>query len=166
MLLFIDVHYSINKVKAVGIIFDWEDILFKKIIIERIDGVEDYVPGEFYKRELPCLLKIIEKVNLSKIEAIIIDGYVYIDNNGGFGLGGKLWEKLNKQIPIIGIAKSSFFNNKELVREVLRGESKKPLFISSIGYDEEKLIENVLRMKGKYRIPTILKQLDTITKEP
>jgi len=165
MLLALDVHYKNNIAKAVGILFDWSDSEVQKIIIDYVNEIEDYVSGEFYKRELPCLLKIIEKFDLTKIEAIVIDGYVFVDNEMKFGLGGMLWEKLDKRVPIIGVAKTSFFSNKETVKELLRGNSKKPLYVSSIDYPIDKAIYNLQKMSGAHRLPTILKQLDTITKQ-
>jgi deoxyribonuclease V len=165
MVLSLDVHYRNDKAKIVGVLFEWDDISTKKIIIECIDKVEEYVSGEFYKRELPCLLKIIEKVDLLELEVIIIDGYIFIDNNFKYGLGGILWEKLDRKIPIIGVAKTSFFSNKETVKELIRGNSKKPLYISTIDYPIDKAMENLKKMSGEYRLPTILKQMDTITKE-
>jgi deoxyribonuclease V len=165
MILAIDVHYRENEAKAVGVLFNWEDIQPLNIIVEYLLNINEYKPGEFYKRELPCLLKIIEKVNINEIEVIIIDGYIYTDSQGSFGLGGKLWEVLNKQIPIIGVAKLPFFSNKETVSEIFRGESKKPLYISTIDYPIDKAVENLKKMSGEYRLPTILKQMDTITKE-
>lgn len=164
MILAIDVHYRENESKAVGVIFDWESEQPQEIITSYIDSVEEYTPGEFYKRELPCLLKIIDKIDLNQLEAIIIDGYVYIDNEKNYGLGGILWETLNKQVPIIGVAKTSFFKNKETVIEVTRGESIKPLFVSAIGFDLELAALKIKQMHGSFRIPDILKQLDTETK--
>jgi deoxyribonuclease V len=165
MVLALDVHYKGHIAKAVGVLFEWEDIMPKEIIIEYVEKIEEYIPGEFYKRELPCLLKIIKKINLKAIEAIIIDGYVYIDNNFKYGLGGILWENLEQQIPIVGIAKTSFFSNKDTVKELFRGCSKKPLFISSIDYNVEKITEKIMNMSGNYRMPNILIELDRITKE-
>lgn len=164
MLLAIDVHYRNNTTKAVGVLFNWNDKEPKETVIAFIDNVEDYIPGEFYKRELPCLLKIIDKIDICQLEAIIIDGYVYIDNEKNYGLGGILWETLNKQIPIIGVAKTSFYKNKETVIAVTRGESIKPLFVSAIGFDLNLAALNIKQMFGAYRIPDVLKQLDTETK--
>jgi deoxyribonuclease V len=164
MLLALDVHYREIGSKAVGVLFDWGSEQPQEIITSYIDSVAEYTPGEFYKRELPCLLKIIDKIDLNQLEAIIIDGYVYIDNEKKYGLGGILWETLNKQIPIIGVAKTSFFRNKETVIEVTRGESIKPLFVSAIGFDLELAALKIKKMHGSYRIPSILKQLDTETK--
>lgn len=164
MLLALDVHYKENITKAVGVLFNWEDTEPTEIITAFINDVAEYVPGEFYKRELPCLLNVIDKIDLNQIEAIIIDGYVYIDNEKNYGLGGILWETLNKQIPIIGVAKTSFIKNKETVIEVSRGESIKPLFVSAIGFDLNIAALKIKQMHGSYRIPHILKQLDTETK--
>lgn len=165
MVLAIDVYYKDDYAKVVGVLFNWDGECPFRIIEEHVDSVEEYIPGEFYKRELPCILKIIEQTNLTEIEAIIIDGYVYVDNNKAFGLGAFLWKSLQEKIPVIGVAKTSFFKNKETVIEVYRGESKNPLYISSIGYDLNKATDLIKEMKGNYRIPDILKLLDTKTKE-
>jgi len=165
MILALDVHYKAAGAKAVGVLFNWEDTFVEEVIIEYINEVADYVPGEFYKRELPCLLKIIEQLSLDNINAIIIDGYVYIDNDMNFGLGGRLWETLEKRVPVIGVAKTSFFKNKHTVRELKRGISNSPLYISSIGLQLDTCVSFIRNMKGDYRMPDILTFLDKKTKE-
>ncbi|WP_395654556.1 endonuclease V [Flavobacterium sp.] len=164
MLLAFDVHYRENEARIVGVFFNWEDIEPIRIVIENVNEVKEYIPGEFYKRELPCLIKVIAKVDLSNIEAIIIDSPIYVDNFETFGLGGKLYESLNKKIPIIGLAKNSFYSNSMTVKEVLMGMSKKPLYVSTIGIDLNLAVEKVKKMYGNYLIPDILKKLDSITK--
>ena len=52
----------------------------------RIDGTDEYVPGEFYKRELPCIIKLLDLVE-EHIDCIIIDGFVYLDGDTRPGLG-------------------------------------------------------------------------------
>lgn len=165
MLLAIDVYYKENIAKVVAVLFNCEDETPQSIIIDQITGIEDYISGEFYKRELPCIERILQKVNLNDIEAVIIDGHIYVDDDGTFGLGGYAWESLDKKIPVIGVAKNSFFRNKNTVKEVFRGESKKPLYVSSIGIDLDIAANLIKQMKGNYRIPTVLKELDRITKE-
>ncbi|WDF76528.1 endonuclease V [Mucilaginibacter sp. KACC 22773] len=165
MILALDVHYKAAGAKAVGVLFNWEDAFPEEVIIEYINDVDDYIPGEFYKRELPCLLKIIEQISLNDIDAIVIDGYVYIDNDMNFGLGGRLWEALEKRVPVIGVAKTSFFKNKDTVRELKRGISNSPLYISSIGLDLDFCVSFIRSMKGDYRMPDILTFLDKRTKE-
>lgn len=165
MILALDVHYKENNsAKSVGVLFDWDDDKPQQTLIEYVQDIDEYVPGEFYKRELPCLMKIIETIDLKTLEAIIVDGYIYVDNSGKFGLGGILWQTLNQQIPVIGLAKTSFHGNKETVKEILRGESKNPLFVSSIDFDLNTASERIKNMKGDYRIPNLLKELDVITK--
>jgi deoxyribonuclease V len=165
MILAIDVYYKENEAKVVAVLFNWEDETPQSIVIDHITGIEDYVSGEFYKRELPCIESILQKVNLNDIEAVIIDGHIYVDDDGTFGLGGYTWESLDKKISVIGVAKTSFFRNRNTVKEVFRGESKKPLYVSSIGIDLDIATNLIKNMKGNYRIPTILKELDRITKE-
>ncbi len=165
MVLALDVYYYDTYANAVGITFNWHDDLPKEVFVEIINNVEEYIPGEFYKRELPCILKVIAKLNLAELEAIIIDGYVFIDNEKKFGLGGYLWESLNKKVPVIGVAKTSYMGNKDTIVELLRGKSKNPLYISSIGVELNKTVELIKSMQGEYRIPTLLKELDKLTKQ-
>ncbi|MEN0053310.1 MAG: endonuclease V [Mucilaginibacter sp.] len=166
MILAIDVYYRSNDAKAVAVLFNWDDAANQQVIVEIIDDAAEYIPGEFYKRELPCILKLLEKIDLNLVDAIIVDGYVYVDNNMQYGLGGKLWEALLEKVPIIGVAKTSFYRNKETVNELRRGESLNPLYISSIGIDVNEATRLVKAMKGNFRIPDILKNLDQITKQP
>jgi deoxyribonuclease V len=165
MLLAIDVHYKENYAKAVGAIFNWEDATPQHIIIEKITNVEEYIPGQFYKRELPCIMALVAKVDLVELEAIIIDGHIYIDHLKNYGLGAHLWEALHQKIPIIGIAKKAFHTNKETVITITRGTSKQALYISSIGVAAIDLVSKIKNMHGDFRIPTVLKYIDTLTKE-
>jgi deoxyribonuclease V len=165
MILAIDVHYKETYAKAVGVLFQWEDEIPRKIITTIVKEVAEYESGQFYKRELPCILQLLEKIDLSKIEAIIVDGHVYTSNDKTFGLGSHLHQALNKKLPIIGVAKKSFINTEEVSFPINRGESKVPLYVSTIDYAIENAIENIKKMKGKYRIPSILQILDTESKK-
>lgn len=166
MLLAIDVYYFDGKAKVVGILFEkWNDYIAKEIVITYLDKINEYEPGNFYKRELPCIIQLLQSIDLSKIEAIIIDGYVFIDNFGGKGLGAHLFEKLKENTPVIGVAKTSFFDVKKSILEVFRGKSKNPLYISSIGIDNSTAADYINKMHGEYRIPTLLKFLDKETRK-
>ena len=165
MILALDVYYSVNEASSVGVLFNWKDSTSLQTVRARIENVEEYIPGEFYRRELPCLLKVIDKIKLSSLEAILVDGYVYVDDNFKLGLGGRLWEALNKKIPVIGVAKTSFHSNKKTVKEIFRGKSKNPLYVSCIGMDMEEAAEKIQGMSGNFRMPSILKHLDIMTKE-
>jgi len=163
MILAIDVHYKTNYAKCIGVLFQWNDELPQKIIEDRVYNVAEYEPGQFYKRELPCILKIIEHVDLENVEVIIVDGHVYTSPET-YGLGGHLFEAINHKVPVIGVAKNGFAHNKTMVRELFRGDSQKPLHISAIGINLQDAIENIKQMHGTYRMPTLLKILDQYTK--
>lgn len=166
MILAFDTYYFDNKAKTVCLEFeDWNEDKNFKIYTEIIDNVAEYIPGEFYKRELPCIISLLNQMNLKNIEAIIVDGFVYLDDDKKYGLGGRLYEKLNNQIPIIGVAKTNFASVEKDKKALLRGDSAKPLFITSIGIDLEIAFQKVDSMSGEFRIPTLLKELDRLTKE-
>ena len=166
MKIAIDVFYKEDTAKIVAAVFDhWTDQSPGKILIKYKSPVADYVPGEFYKRELPCLTAIIEDLELSKIEVIIVDGYVYLDDNCKPGLGTYLYRFLKEKVPVIGVAKTSYFQNAKLVKEVLRGESKQPLYITAIGIDLDQAALNIRSMHGGFRMPHILKLIDSETKK-
>jgi deoxyinosine 3'endonuclease (endonuclease V) len=166
MILAIDTYYFDNKAKTIGVGFnEWKDENPFEIYSETIEGIEEYEPGSFYKRELPCILSILKLIDKEKIKLIIVDRYVILDDNGKLGLGGHLFEKLDKQIPIIGVAKTGFHSNKLHTKPLLRGESKKPLFISAIGIELNLAYEHIKSMHGNYRMPTLLQLMDSKTKE-
>lgn len=164
MILAIDVYYKSDHAKAVGALFNWSDKNPLQVFQEIINGIHEYVPGEFYKRELPCILKLLKKINLENVEVIIVDGYVYLDDAKTYGLGAYLWRELEGKIPVIGVAKTKFHNNSANVYEVTRGKSSKPLFVSAIGINVLEAADYVKKMTGINRIPDILKKLDTETK--
>ena len=166
MILALDTYYFENKAKTVALEFsNWSDNIETARYSEVLENIEEYISGEFYKRELPCILSLISKIDVKKIEFIIIDGYVFVDDNSKLGLGGFLYEKLNKKIPIIGVAKTDFISLTKNKISLLRGKSKNPLFISSIGINLNEVTDKIKQMSGEFRIPTLLKKLDTLTKE-
>jgi len=165
MILINDVYYWDDKAKSVTVAFDtWEEENIIESHEVELEDIEPYIPGEFYKRELPCILKVLESTPIEDIDLIIIDGYVILDDEGKWGLGAYLYDELKEEIPIIGVAKKNFIANTKNVREVIRGESKNPLYISSIGIDIDEAAELVKNMKGAYRMPDLLKLVDTKTK--
>jgi len=166
VLLAFDTYYYDNKAKTVCLEFaEWNERKIFKIYTEIIDHIEEYIPGEFYKRELPCIISLLNQINLKTIDAIIVDGFVYLDDNKKLGLGGYLYEKLNKEIPIIGVAKNNFATIEKHKKPLFRGKSKKPLFITAIGIELQDALQKIESMDGEYRIPTLLKELDRLTKE-
>lgn len=166
MILAFDTYYFDNKAKTVCINFDnWRANKISKIQSEVLDNIKDYVPGEFYKRELPCILSLMSRIDLANAEFIIVDGFVFLDDEYKYGLGAHLYKALTNNIPVIGVAKSNFATIKSLKRILLRGKSDRPLFITAIGIDVDEAVTKIESMDGAYRIPTLLKELDKLTKE-
>ncbi|MDQ6471923.1 endonuclease V [Flavobacterium sp. LHD-80] len=166
MLLAFDTYYYDNKAKTVCLEFtEWNQEKDFKVHTEIINNVEDYVPGEFYRRELPCILSLLNNIDLKSVSAIIVDGFVYLDDDKKYGLGGHLYEKLEKKIPIIGVAKTNFASIEKDKKALLRGDSKKPLYVTSIGIDLDDAFQKVESMAGEFRVPTLLKEMDRLTKE-
>lgn len=165
MIVAIDVHYRTDFAKAVAIEFQtWQDATPLNIHVIQLESVAEYVPGQFYKRELPCILAVLEKVALEEVECIVVDGYVWLSNEGKHGLGMYLYEALDQKAPIIGVAKRSFKDNDAYVKKVFRGASKNPLYVTSVGIDVEVAANYIQDMYGAYRLPDLLKTLDRQTK--
>ncbi|TXD80879.1 endonuclease V [Subsaximicrobium wynnwilliamsii] len=166
MILAFDTYYFNDKAKTVCLSFkDWFNEKPFEIYSETIPCIEEYVSGEFYRRELPNIISLMSKIDKAVIELIIVDGFVYLNDENKFGLGAYLHEKLNKQIPIIGVAKRTFATIEKNKVDVYRGKSKNPLFVTSIGIELKLAAKKIKEMEGEYRIPTLLKELDKLTRE-
>lgn len=167
MIFAVDVYYKENIAKSVGLLFKkWSDSEPFEIVSSYTQDPQEYEPGHFYKRELPCIMELLKHTNIKAIDIIIIDGYVYLSNDKKAGLGYHLYTCLNKKIPVIGVAKTAFYSNSgnEIVMETYRGKSSKPLFITAEGIELDFAAGCIKEMHGEYRIPTLLKLLDTHTK--
>lgn len=166
MILAFDTYYFDNKAKTICISFNsWKDDEHYNVYTEIRENIAEYKSGEFYKRELPCILSLFEEIQIKNVETIIVDGFVLLDDNHKLGLGGHLFRELNSRIPIIGVAKTNFATIKKNRIELLRGKSQKPLYITAIGIDLDIAKDLIKNMSGPNRIPTLLKTLDTLTKE-
>jgi deoxyribonuclease V len=164
MIAAVDVYYRGNTAKVAAVLFQWGGEAVNKEFSKKIFVDSEYVPGKFYMRELPCILSILKFIEMAEVNTLIVDGYVFIDNSFSYGLGAHLWEALDKKIPVIGVAKKKYYNNENTVVEIKRGESKNPLYISSAGIENTVAADYILKMKGSFRIPGILKYLDSLTK--
>ncbi|CAA0259162.1 endonuclease V [Tenacibaculum maritimum] len=166
MIYCFDTYYGDNFANtAVVGINDWGDATPSFELTEITTDIQEYESGAFYKRELPCLLSVINKLNLNpKEDILLIDGYVILDDDGKLGLGGYLFNELKGKTPVIGVAKNNFHTLNKLKKEVFRGQSKKPLYITTLGFDLEKASFHILNMHGEYRIPTILKDVDSLSR--
>ena len=101
--------------------------------------------------------KIKEEIGL-----IIIDGYVTLGKDSK-GLGWHLHHALKGEIPVIGVAKSLFKGSIDYI-EIYRGQSRVPLYITSIGIERNFSAKFIAALSGRYRIPSVLKRVDQLTK--
>lgn len=160
-----DAYYSGSTAKTVCLYFEaWTDTMPLRIVSEYREIDEGYEPGALYKRELPGIVSLLKGVDISDICAIIVDGFTVLDDDGKLGLGGRLYEYMNKRIPVIGVAKNDFFSLKQNKKLVYRGASSRPLYITALGIDPVIAAEKIRMMAGDFRIPTLLKTLDAITR--
>ncbi len=165
MILATDVDYKGNTANAAGIVFkNWNDTESFKEYTVQLDKIKEYISGQFYKRELPCLTALLRSVN-EEITTIVIDGFVWLSDIYKKGLGAYLYQKLDKKIPVIGVAKKSFYSLGENYREIFRGESKSPLFITSAGIDLDIAAKNIEMMAGSHRLPILLKRADSLCRK-
>lgn len=166
MKIAIDVGYNDTQANSASISFNnWNDAIpldTKKILI---NNIADYEPGKFYLRELPCILESLNQYDLNRVDTIIVDGFVWLNSEKKPGLGAYLFEKLDRKIPIIGVAKRKFHGENIFMKTIERGESKNPLFITAEGIQVEKAADLIKNMHGDFRIPTLLKIVDQLSRD-
>src|SRR5262245_57550845 len=94
MLACVDVHYRGDHASAACLLFEtWTAGVACETFVERIGAVQPYVPGQFFRRELPCLLAILARAPTLP-ETIVVDGYVWLDAERRPGLGAHLFNTL------------------------------------------------------------------------
>ncbi len=165
MKICLNINYKENKANIAGITFsDWKSpiVISSKKIIK--NDIETYNPEELYKKELSCLLELLQTYELSEINTIIIDGYVYADGNKKQETGAYLYEALDKKIPVIGISKIKRYEYNLVTKIVFRGDSSDPLYITSVGIDEGYAAFMIKNMHGELRIPTLLQEAEKLSK--
>jgi deoxyribonuclease V len=163
MFLAIDVHYSHNQANAAGITFNsWQAEKPIDYFTSTITHIAEYEPGSFYKRELPCILRLIEEHTLHP-ESIVIDGFVFLDGHSKPGLGKYLYDTLEQKTSVIGVAKNPFRDIDEKYK-VYRGNSQHPLYVTAVGIDLSLAKEHISSMHGQYRLPTLLKKVDQLSR--
>jgi len=161
MKLAVDVQYQQNSAIVAGILFeDWGSNEVARTLTVELADIEPYEPGAFYKRELPCILELLKHVT-EELTVIVIDGFVTLGIDESDGLGMHLYRSLNARVPVIGVAKKAFLGTPETY-EVYRGDSSKPLLVSSVGISLSEAKRLIETMHGKHRIPTLLKRADQV----
>ena len=121
-----------------------------------------YIPGKFYRRELPCLVMALASI-ASDYSHVLIDGYVHLHEPHGKGLGYHVHEHLAGRAVVIGVAKSRLAMARDFV-PICRGRSRRPLFVSAIGMDRFAASAIIARMHGQYRLPTMIRRADSLAK--
>ncbi|MBT2619717.1 endonuclease V [Chryseobacterium sp. ISL-6] len=165
MIYAFDTYYYEEYANTICLAFkDWEDAEETIIYSGKTNITSDYESGAFYKRELPCILSLLLQIDLKEGDILLVDGYVTLNDEGKIGLGGYLHQTLEEKYPVVGIAKNEFSTPDSQRRKIYRGESKTPLFLTSKGMDVDLLKTKIEQMHGSYRIPTLLKKLDQLTR--
>src|SRR5690242_19110791 len=122
--------------------------------------VAPYQPGEFYRRELPCLLGVLERGPAADV--VVVDGYVWL-GAGRAGLGARLHDALGGRAVVVGVAKKLFAGATDAV-PVYRGLSRTPLYVTAEGVSATEAAGWVASMQGDHRIPTLLKRADRLAR--
>lgn len=161
MILAIDVQHGEGSAIAAGVLFSRCDSeVTEGDRPQSIGAIAPYEPGSFYKRELPCILSLLEEIT-ANLDAIIVDGYVTLGPENKPGLGMRLYEQIERNIPVVGVAKNRFKDTLE-VCEVLHGNSQKPLLVTAVGTPLNISKLHIVQMHGKHRLPTLLKRVDQL----
>lgn len=163
MLACVDVFYRDDCATAACILFrSWTDSAPCASARVTISPVAPYTPGQFFRRELPCILAVLDQVS-EPVDLVVIDGYVWLDGRDTPGLGAHLYRALSSKTPVVGIAKNPYTGASQAT-PVLRGRSRRPLFVTAVGIDQRVAADHVAEMHGASRIPTLLKLADRLSK--
>jgi len=163
MIVCLDAAYGAAGASAAAVLFHaWSDGESAGEIIVQLGSVAEYQPGLFYRRELPCLLAVLDIVR-EPLETVIVDGYVWLGDGDVPGLGAFLFEALKGVTPVVGVAKSTFAGACYAI-PVFRGRSRRPLLVTAAGMDPVAAARNVAAMHGRHRIPTLLKRADLLSR--
>lgn len=116
LLACLDVDYREAGAVAAGLWFrGWPATMVEAEVVVPLADIAAYEPGAFYRRELPCLLKVLEAG--PRPDVILVDGYVWL--GGKPGLGARLHDAVGGIV--VGVAKTRFEGATEAVA-VLRDE--------------------------------------------
>ena len=163
MIAFTDVQYGEDSALAACVFAnEWGDALPCGSVTVRVAPIAPYEPGAFFRRELPCLLAVLQAT--PKVTHVVIDGYVWLDGAGAPGLGAHLHAALGGTTAVIGLAKTAY-RGSEMASRLARPGSSQPLFLTSIGLAPTLAMDLVKRLHGPFRIPTLIKLADQLARE-
>lgn len=143
---------------------DWDAPEATKTYTCRIEHVENAERGALDLSDLPCLLQLLRQHALAP-ELILIDGLVHLDADETPALGRHLHHALEGRTAVIGVSKLAVPGlpaQFQLVRE----EEARPLMITCVGIDLGAAKARLRAMHGKRRVPTLLKLVARIAKDP
>lgn len=127
-----------------------------------VENTGEYETGSFYKRELKGIEALLSKLNLDKIELIIVDGFAMFNDDIHKSLGEYIYDKY--YIPVIGVAKKWCNLCKIENTKVYRGGSKSPLFVTVAGGNIDMAKTIIQEMYGDNRIPYAIKLVDSLAR--
>jgi deoxyinosine 3'endonuclease (endonuclease V) len=174
MILAFDTYYYDGYSYTVcGAFESWDSEKAKFFVSNRRKGIDaEYTPGELYKRELPCIMQCLSHIKIDNVTSMVVDGFAWVVDEEGNqvpGLGKRLQDAVlkeyGKNISVVGITKNPYHKQIPNCEEVYRGISKKPLYVTCT---ENAFVNHyaikVELMFGEFRIPDIIKSIDTRTR--
>jgi deoxyribonuclease V len=157
----VDVHYEGEGARAACVIASsWSDATAQDEWTVEVAQVAEYRPGFFFERELPCIVAVLERAPTIP-GAILVDGYVVLDDRGRPGLGAHLFQHFGERIAVVGVAKRSFAGS-DFAQRVVRGSSQNPLFVTALGIPAAEAAQLVREMHGAHRVPTLCARVDQL----
>ena len=163
MKLALDVHHDAGSAVAAAVAFDdWNAPEATKTYRSSIAAVEKPPAGKAWLRDLPCLLQLLREHALEP-EAVVLDGFVHLDEQDTPGLGRALFDALGGKVPVVGISKSQgAFTAAQF--EVHREDEAAPVIVTCAGIDLGAAKARVRTMHGRKRVPTLMKLAARIAK--
>jgi deoxyribonuclease V len=164
MILAVDVDYEEDRAWVAGVLFHhWGDAKPVDEHIIQCAVANEYRPGEFFRRELPCIERLLREID-HPLDCIIVDGYVYLGSDRRPGLGKYLFDAMKQQVPVIGVAKTPYHDTPDTMATFRRGTSR-PLYVSAAGMPDEVARQRIRTMHGNHRIPTVLQRVDRLCRQ-
>lgn len=159
MLVAFDVAYETDAALVAAVLFRaWDAPGHAERAMRLLTPPAAYVPGQFALRELPPLLALLAE--LPRPSIVVVDGHAWLEP-GRPGLGARLHEATG--LPVVGVAKTPFAGSPHAER-VLRGASRRPLYVTAAGLDPQEAARGVASMAGPHRLPDVLKRVDAVAR--
>lgn len=158
----VDAAYPPGRAVAACVVFErWRDAVAVTEVVREGGVPAPYRRGAFFQRELPLLLAVLAEVEPRPF-LVIVDGYVWLDAQGTPGFGAHLFSALGGATPVVGVAKRPFLGAPAVA--VVRGRSRRPLYVSAVGVAQGWAADRVAAMHGPYRLPTLVRRADRLAR--